>query len=242
MPKLLYDNCELYSLNDSLIGLCSKSRMNWYLKKGIAETIPDRDNSIRLLFETKYENNINKNKLKKENKCYVCETTNNLSRYHVLPSEYKRYLPQIWKDRSSMNILPLCNDCSAEANAYFQEFKTALEEEYEVSKDNYYDKEKEIIKRLSKKILNNREHGITDKEPLQKLLEKLKINEIDNNELIKLSQIDSSVIYKETKCCAEYIMKQIIKENKIEEFINQWKDFFVECMKPKDLPECFYEN
>ena len=49
--KRPYDNCEIYSPDDKLLGFCSQSKFDWYLSKNLAEKISD--GKLKLKFEPK---------------------------------------------------------------------------------------------------------------------------------------------------------------------------------------------
>jgi hypothetical protein len=236
--NIIYDNCEIYKMDGSFFGFCSKIKLDWYLKKNIAEKIEDKENAIKLKFEPK---NLIVNKvpsIKRENKCYVCGEIEGLLKYHLIPPEYKRFLSSEWKlyNNNSTDSISICLDCCGEANSHIHLFKNKLYNEYDVNPDNYIDYNKLELKVLSRKILNNKKN----KEILKnKLFLKIGRN-LTDKELQEYANCDAFVIYKNTKSPAEYIMLEIIKENKIKEFIKLWKDQFVENMKPLDLPEDFY--
>ena len=98
--------------------------------------------------------------LREKNKCYACGITEGLSRFHVVPTEYKKLFPEEWKSHCSIDVLPLCQECSSLANSYTQDLKDDLNDEYNVHKDNYIDYHKLELKSLSKKIMNNRKYGL----------------------------------------------------------------------------------
>jgi hypothetical protein len=239
----IYDNCEILAPDGKLVGLCNRKRYRWYLEKGIAEKVDGSDKAIKLKFEPKYKNNSPSDsvRIKRQNKCYVCGSEENLTRFHVFPPEYKKLLPEEWKSHNSIDLLPLCTECSAEANWHAQGLKDLIESEYGISKDNFIDFDKLRIKTVSKKILNNRKHGLDDRALIDELSPKLGTT-ITDDVLLQSSLCDISAVYEGSRSPTEYIMKRVINDNSIGEFIRRWKDYFVETMKPTDLPEDFYCN
>jgi len=241
MSKLIYDNCEIYGPDDKMIGLCSRNRYEWYLNKGLAEKINDKALKLKFTPKPKYNTwNDGTTRSKRENKCYVCGTNDNLTKFHVIPREYKKLFPNEWKSHNSLDILPLCQECSSEALIITNDFKDQLAEEYNISNKNYIDAHKVEIKLLSRKYINNKRNGIDCskyRQNLQKLLDK---HDITEEEIEAYSNIETSIIYKNTKSLQEYIVKNVCAENKLSELIRKFKDNFVESMKPIDLPEDFY--
>lgn len=238
--KPIYDNCEIYGPDNTLVGLCSKERYEWYIAKGIAETIENKPNALKLKFEPKYRNKIDTSvRIRRENKCCACGAEENLVKYRVIPIEFKRFFPDEWKSHNSVDILPLCLDCSGDASSYAQDFKDQLCEDYDIYKDDFIDSKKAELKLLSKKILGCRKYGVNDKNMMDKLVE-LVGHEVTDEELNKFYTDITSVNYKDTNSPAEYIVKKIIEQNGMKEFIKRWKDNFITTMNPTDLPEDFY--
>lgn len=235
--RILFDNCEIYSPDNKLIGLCGKRRFNWYLSKNLAEKIETKENAIRLKFEPKRNDAYI---VKRENKCYVCGSVFELIRFNIIPKEYKKLLPEEWKSRKC-KTLPLCKECSSQAYSYIQDLKYELQEEYDIYDEDFYDQDLKNLKYLSKKIINNRKYGIDNKNLITKINSKLG-HDVSEEELQKYSNCNTYLTIDDTKSPCEYIVKQIILENDIENFVRRWKDHFIKNMKPYDLPEDFYEN
>lgn len=237
--KQFYDNCEMYGPDNKLIGYCGKNRLEWYISKGIAEEIPGNNNAFKLKFKPKYRDNAASVRTKRENKCYVCSSTKELLKFHIIPTEYKRLFPQEWKRHNSIDVLPLCHECCRLANSYTCDLKNELAQDFDVWQEDYIDQEKTDLKKLSRKIKSNSKHSIDNTVLIDRLNSHLghKATDEEINEYISC---DTTLIYKGTKSPAEYIVNQIIEQEKIKEFIKRWKDNFVINMKPDDLPKDFY--
>lgn len=238
--RVIYDNCEIYGPDDRLLGLCSRGQYDWYLTKGIAEKMDDK--SIRLKFVPKFHKDNGVVRTKRQNKCYVCETTEDLVRFHVIPTQYKRLLPATWKAHNSIDVLCLCQDCSSEADSRTQEFIRQLEEEYGVSRSSYVDPRLVTIKGLSRKILANRRNRVDDSKLVDQLSQILGHGPTDE-ELTTSADAITSTTYMGTRSPAEFIVQKVVADgdDAIRTFISRWKHHFVECMEPADLPEDFHE-
>lgn len=240
--KEIYDNCEIYAPNGEHVGFCNRERIKWYLSKGIAETLIGKDNAIRLKFEPKYKNTSDQSaRQKRDNKCYACGIRSCLTRFHVIPREYKKLFPEEWKSHNSLDILSLCQECSGLANSYAQDMKCQLNEEYNVCEYNFIDQRKLELRTLSRKILNGRKYGL-DCEPQLSCLSDILGHTVTDTELVELSNNDVGILYGSVRTPIEYIVKHIVEQGTIREFIKRWKDHFVSNMQPTDLPEDFYND
>lgn len=240
--RVIYDNCKIYDLSGDLIGMCSRNKLEWYINKKIADKISD--DSIKLKFEPKYINgrdNSGAVRFPRENKCYVCSSEENLVKYHVVPTEFKKLLPREWKSHNSVDILSLCRDCHDEANAIAQDLRVELEEEYKVSKDFYIDQHKYKVRSVARKLLGIKKCGVSDNK-LRESLTEMVGHPASDSEIKEFAEYDISIKYKDTASPAEYIINNIIKDDKITEFIKRWKDHFVHEMLPDDLPADFYDS
>lgn len=239
--KQIYDNCELYRPNGEFMSFCSKDRLKWYLSNNLGEIIEGKNNAIRLKFEPKYVSSNESTSIKRENKCYVCGAINELIKFRVIPTEYKKFFPEEWKSHNSIDLLPLCKECSRYASSYTQDLKDQLCEEYDIYRDDFIDQDKTKLKQLSKKILGNRKYGV-DSTKLMDKINDLVGHVVTDEELNIYANCDTSKTYKGSKSPAEYIVNQVVQQNKLKEFIRRWKDFFVDNMKPYDLPEDFFND
>lgn len=228
MTSKIYDNCEIYRSNDTFFCFCSKRKMNWYLEKELAEKIEGHD-AIKLKFDPQFRDENDKYvvymRTKLNNKCFTCDITEGLVKYRIIPSEYLKFIPVECKCRNPdlvTNIISLCIDCRNEADSHAQELKDKLCEEFNVCSDYYIDHDRIETKSLCRKILKCRKKGFDDRVLMERL--SLKFNRRLDDELYEHSNCDISAVYKNTRSPAEYIVLQIIHENKIEDFIKQWKD------------------
>ena len=106
---------------------------------------------------------------KRENKCCGCSSAENLRRFHVVPSEYKKLFPLNVKSHNSSDVILLCVDCLEDANYVNNVFKKKKEKEYGVSREDFVDHEKERLKITAQKYLKklkNREIHPTTEEDL----------------------------------------------------------------------------
>ena len=109
--KNLYDNCEIYSPDNNLLGHCNFDKFNWYLKRDLAIKVSEK--RLKLKFVPKDWKNYAPNLVKKENICVNCRTSDELTKHHVIPKCYIKYFPLEIKSNNSHDVVLLCGDCHA---------------------------------------------------------------------------------------------------------------------------------
>ncbi|AYV81003.1 MAG: exonuclease 3'-5' domain-containing protein 2 isoform X1 [Harvfovirus sp.] len=235
--KKPYDNFEIYSPDNELLGFCARAKFDWYLTKNLAEKFSETQ--LKLKFEPNYRTQDRDPSSKRLNICYVCLAEENLQKFHIIPSVFKKKLPIEWKSHNSSDILPLCEECATDASREMDELRRELEDEFEISDENFIDKDKVLLKSLAKKILGARSHGIVEKGHLERM-NKILGREVTNEELEQFSDCDVSISYMGSKSSAEHITKQFIEKNKIKELMLRWKQHFIDRMNPMEIPEDYF--
>lgn len=233
-PNNLYDNCELYTLDQkNFIGYCPKKRMEWYLEKGLATKITD--NSIALKFEPKLRGGDTFEEIttRKENECVVCGVTTDLRKFHTIPQEFKTKFPLIYKSHVSNDIVLLCEDHVAEANETTHSLRSALLKAYSVTDANFVDSKKRKLCLEAKNIIK----GVTTTERLKTLLGRE--DEPTTEEINKIADEDYFTPINGNTSASEYIVNRYIEKDKLEELITLWKQNFVETMEPQFLPKSY---
>lgn len=238
--KVVYDNCVIYAPDGKLIGYTTRRRMNRYISKGIADQVDD--NIIKLKFEPNYIGENSRRSAWRKNICYACGVMENLVKYHVIPIKYKQLFPQKWKSHNASDILSLCKDCSIEASSHKYALIDRMSEEYGISDKDFIDQKILKLKNLCNKIIGKEyhvgAHGLRD---LYEAASKIAGRDITDADVAVYAVSNAHIEFKGVKSVGEYIVKKVIEDDKIYEFIKRWKDNFVENMQPIELPEDFYE-
>ncbi|GFV45067.1 exonuclease 3'-5' domain-containing protein 2 [Trichonephila clavipes] len=126
--KPMYDNCQLVAPDGELLCSCDKGKAEWYVYKGLGEKISDEPFTVRLNFEPSGRPKLDNvfYTMEKSNQCVVCGKTENFHRKLVIPSEYRRYFPNLMKKNLSHDVLLLCVHCHKKSNILDQEMRTNL--------------------------------------------------------------------------------------------------------------------
>ncbi|KAF4529718.1 hypothetical protein B566_EDAN015347 [Ephemera danica] len=125
--KPLYDNCAILAPDGEVLCTCTKAKALWYLSKGLADQVEDRDDSIvvKLKFEpsvrgTHVSPDYKYYTLSKQNICVVCGADKSFVKKQIIPHEYRMHFPKAAKGYHSHDILLMCVSCSIQANYAIQ--------------------------------------------------------------------------------------------------------------------------
>ncbi|KAK1125647.1 hypothetical protein K0M31_005205 [Melipona bicolor] len=127
--KPLYHNCYLQAPDGEILCTCDRKKAEWYITKGLGETVEQEPFTVRLKFEPsgralgevgKYYTQV------KVNQCVVCGKSDMFTRKNVVPREYRKYFPWVMKAHQSHDILLLCPSCHEISNYYDQQFRRKL--------------------------------------------------------------------------------------------------------------------
>jgi hypothetical protein len=242
MTSSYYDNCEIVHKDGTCLGHCDRKKFNWYVNNNLAEKI--NDSTIKLLFEPKMISN-KINTIKRENKCCGCCTEEQLRKFHVVPAEFKKLFPIENKSHNSTDIVLLCPDCVSDANFFSDLFKKELEDEYGINKTDFIDKDKEKLKLTAIRYLKKYEISkIHDKaNDIVKYIEQELIDQLgykpELDEIKNLTNIDIVKKTNDASSVAQYIVNNVLKENKLDEFVMRWKNYYLKKMEPEYIPADF---
>ncbi|GFU03405.1 exonuclease 3'-5' domain-containing protein 2 [Nephila pilipes] len=126
--KTMYHNCQLVAPDGELLCSCDKGKAEWYVYKGLGEKISDEPFTVRLNFEPSGRPRLDNvfYTMEKSNQCVVCGRTENFHRKLVVPSEYRRYFPNLMKKNLSHDVLLLCVHCHKKSNILDQDMRQKL--------------------------------------------------------------------------------------------------------------------
>lgn len=168
--KKPYENFEVYHPEGHLMFRCAKKRVDWYLKRDLAKKINEK--SIILTFTPNgYGEDSESLNIKRENICVCCGDKNieNLTKHHIVPYNFRKYMPEEYKSRSSIDLVTICRECHYKYEKEAMSFKKFLYKNYGVElKQPKEPKENYLFKKIKRK-----EHAI-DKVSRLDIKEKLR--------------------------------------------------------------------
>ena len=237
---LIYGNCKVYSPDGELMFLCLEKRINWYLTRNLATIVDTNPLSIQLNFEPNgYGNRTSEYYLsEKRNACVCCNEDNIevLTKHHVVPVEYRKHMDLKYKNRSSHDIVVMCEKCHYDyENNYAQQFKKELEASCFIQRPNL---SKDKIKThkahsIAKLLLNTERCEKIPRSRVQQLYNE--VNRVfGHTNLEEIVQMNLYDILEEQDL---EIGKEVLElQMSIEDFIVEWRSHFIKSMNPQFLP------
>ena len=130
--RKIYGNCQVLSPEGHLMFRCETKKVNWYLKRDLADIITDEPLTIKLKFQPNGLGNHNKNYglNEMENICVVCGSKEFLTRHHVVPICYRKYFPIEKKSHNFHDVLSVCAVCHESYEKFAFDFKLSLADKY----------------------------------------------------------------------------------------------------------------
>jgi hypothetical protein len=113
---VIFEPIELMDENGKIILCCTPKKATWFVRKGIAVWDGNRlrsvGNQIVNRLRERYGENLHNPFFvdKKNKRCVVCGTVNNLTRHHIVPRRHLKGIPMDIR-RCLSNILWVCAPC-----------------------------------------------------------------------------------------------------------------------------------
>ncbi|XP_013397750.1 exonuclease 3'-5' domain-containing protein 2 [Lingula anatina] len=242
----LYHNCQLRAPDGQLLSTIDIKKAQWYIDKELGVKICDDPFTVKLNFEPsgRPESSRNYYLQEKSNICVVCGKEESYIRKNVVPHEYRKYFPSIMKDHLSHDIVLMCTDCHQQSNLY----DSALKQRLEVMCDAPSGSQKGVKYRQDPTLAKVRsagkallEHG--DKIPAARRIELEKIvadyygiDDLDETILKESVELDTRLANDDFTPHGLQVVQYMIQNSSLVQFERQWRQHFLDCMKPKYLP------
>lgn len=236
---IIYENFVILGNNGKKMCYCDKKKFNWYLKKNLAKRIDDK--TIQLLFESKGDGDIGHSKAfeqDKHNSCVVCGTSDNLTKHHIVPHQYRKHFPEELKSHNHFDILPVCIRHHEEYEREAERLNNTLATEAGIVRmSNKRLPEDLKAERMNAVLstLENRWDEIPDQRRnklLREIREYFGVTDISRESLLSLKQ---DLIKIAPNIHPSYAI--IAKQKDLCLFIVRWRKHFVDSMNPQYLPD-----
>lgn len=229
--KLPYSNFKLFHPDGTIMCYCSKKRANWYLKRNLGEL--KNVNEIHLKFTPNGYGDPLALLEPRKNICVVSGLSNNLSRHHVIPTQYRKYLPLKYKDKNSCDVVLLERNIHDEYERYADNLKMQLENDFGCESNLEYDRHWNECQSI---------HGIirnywNELPPSKQIYFQLRYEG-----LIEKYGFDEKSFNKKTSDYLFINNKLVVQKLKPEYLITIWKLHFLKYAKPKYLPKWWKVN
>ena len=237
---MIFDNCIIQAPDGVNLSRCGKKKLRWYLNNGLAELVSDNPLTIRLNFEPRGREGLNDPYLLegKPNLCVVCGTQNNLTRHHIIPYCFIRYMAVEYKVDIIRDIFPLCRPC------HDQYEKVSCNKRDEISKRLGIPLEANKAENLEIKkassaaytMLNHHQQIPENRknELMRVISDHLGKKHITENDLLDLQ--DANTQKKKQVNFSKIVAQSVTDYN---EFAKEWRTHFLESMQPSFMPEAW---
>ena len=233
LKRVPYDNFSIYHPDGTMMCYCSIKKAKWYLKRGLGKIIDDENRKIQLNFTPKGYGDPIELLEGRKNCCVISGKTHNLTKHHVIPLQYRRHLPNAYKDKNSCDLMVLNREDHDTYEIIANDFKLQLYndciEQNELNLSNDWIEAKSInncIKTHFDKVPHDRQVYMLMRRDA--LMEKWNFSDA---ELISRS-------LSEIKDYNEIIVEKIGGVN----LIVLWKLHFLKYAKPQYLPKWWAPN
>lgn len=240
-----YGNNKVLSMHGKLLFKCSRKRIDWYLKKGLANLVSETDDQIiiKLNFDAGGPGCEGDAFClsEKRNICVVCGSKDNLSRHHIVPYGYRKFFPLEQKDHNAHDVLLLCIPCHHKYEEFAREFKKSIADEYNAPYKGKHLREMHRLRKVysyAKNLLNH-DGNIPNikKQRMYKYIVGVTGYKDITTEL--LSKLVSEGESQNINAAAGFkTHEQMVVENLVDlqSFIYNWRSHFLETMKPSYMP------
>jgi hypothetical protein len=235
--NLLYGNCCVLSPEGILMFRCNEKKINWYLKRDLADIVSDNPKTIQLKFKPNGLGNHNKpyGLTEMHNRCVNCGIEEDLTKHHVIPICYRKHFSIELKSHNFHDVLPMCISCHEKYERKADILKKELSLKYNAPLSGILEGEEQPhykCSKLAKTLLNNKTLPDKKVKSLKNFIKReLLIKRLTNKKLKTLSEIKPS-IHRVTH--GEIVMSQIID---IHSFIEMWRKHFIENNECNFLPQ-----
>ncbi len=128
-----YDNFKMYHPDGTLMCYCSEKKAKWYATRGLGVI---SNNKVKLTFAPNGYGEPDIILEGRKNFCIVSGNETNLTKHHIIPTQYRKHFATIYKDKNSMDLAVLCRDTHNAYEIYADEFKEQLYKDF-IDKDLY---------------------------------------------------------------------------------------------------------
>lgn len=111
----------MIALDGVCLSNCDRKKAEWYIEKGLGTVVCEDPFSVMLNFEPSNRafNRASGEEdrddefyvTERENSCVVCNSSDDYSRFYIIPSLYRTHLPDELKSHRSHDIVLMCFNC-----------------------------------------------------------------------------------------------------------------------------------
>jgi hypothetical protein len=246
--KNLYDNCLIQAPDGTPVSRCLRSRLDWYLSRGLATRIDE--NTIRLHKQPSGCSHVKEATEVKINICVVCGGNHKLSIHHVVPYCFRNALPLEWRASSALyhDTVALCDECHRQYEIHGNRLKRDLANRFGISEHGYgviIEGRRTTMRSYARTLLGMPPRKKKRKrkfyfnpppERRQELISRITEyigHEPTNEELLEMTEWNAVIKGSDYVPYGKYIVDRFDPA----ELVLMWRSHFLDTMKPKFMPD-----
>lgn len=239
--KSIYESYSMFHPDGTLMCHTDAKRAKWYVERDLAEWLDEK--SFKLKFAPhgygKADSAFYTQKI--DNKCVVCgEADNGLNKHHIVPYVFRSRMPVEYKSSNHHDVVPTCVDCHEEYEGHATHFKAQLCEEYGTTMN------------MGSSVESRHNHKVKSaRNMVHKMDNNLLVDDNGNAVVLPAERIEflrnmaAQPLYEDDNkgaVWADHIMKQVLENNELFDFIKKWRQHFLDHAKPQHMPEHWSVN
>lgn len=239
---MIFDNCIIQAPDGVNLSRCGIKKVRWYIQNGLADIVSENPTTIRLRFEPSGRCGIGDPLLLdgKPNICVVCGSPDNLTKHHIVPYSFIKYMRIEYKVDIIRDIFPCCEQCHHDYEKKSMEKRHQMAEALGIPINGIESSEMRKIKRaMGAALALKKFNEVIPEERKQDL--RRHICEFTGKDSVSDEDIEMLSDYKISErddyvCFSKRIAETIPDYS---EFAREWREHFVETMQPKHMPEAW---
>lgn len=246
----VYGNCLMLAPDGTVLCRCDKKRVDWYLSRQLAKVVEESPCTIRLNFKPSGRGHSDDlfYLTDKANICVSCGSQHHLTKHHCIPKCFRKFFPDRYKNHSSHDVVALCVSCHAKYELHAAVLKKQIAKKHNVNinpskpplnpAQNKAVKAANALLRYKDRIPLERIKELT--RIIEEFLDKKSVTQKDIEDVCRLSSYLYALYSTGDK---ELFGKQVIAQLEcLNDFIKEWRQHFVDTMKPQHLPKYWSIN
>lgn len=233
----LYGNCKVFSPDGIFMFHGTTKKAEWYLNRNLATVINEDPLHIQLNFTPNGLGNAERayGSIELENRCVNCGGTEDLTKHHVVPTEYRKQFPLEYKTNNFHDVLMMCEPCHHKYEDEAEKLKLLLAEQYGIYRDKnwmqFISKEERYTIKMSYTLLHKKDIHPNGIAIMTAHIEKFLGYPPTQEDMIRLVEKEQ-----ELRNAPTHGKLLVDKLNDIQAFIVMWRHHFLEHNECKYLP------
>ena len=233
-----YHGCKIYHPDGTLLCLCRQDRVEWYIERGLATVVDEPPLSIRLNFVPKGKGHAGDefHLTGRRNQCVVCGADTGLTKHHCVPSQYRKYLPNFYKQRDCHDVLLLCVTCHRRYEIESQKLSRTIGTEFELYESLVEDDGLTRVKKMCFSLVRFGDRiPAARREAMRSEITVLlghEPTELEMTDLCKKKLVSAN----SQKPLGQTVVESLTTPQLQNEFVRRWREHFLTSMLPAFLP------